>query len=70
MATINLVALVLLAGVAGRVLKNYEAQRRQGVEPVFHSGDIPGLSGLGAWDGTDVVTTRAYWEEQELQKSR
>jgi AGCS family alanine or glycine:cation symporter len=70
MATINLVALVLLAGVATRVLKNYEAQRRQGVEPIFHSGDVPGLSGLGAWDGTDVVTTRAYWDELALEKTR
>jgi alanine or glycine:cation symporter, AGCS family len=70
MATINLVALVLLAGVATRVLKNYEAQRRQGVEPIFHSGDVPGLSGLGAWDGTDVVTTRAYWDGLALEKTR
>jgi AGCS family alanine or glycine:cation symporter len=70
MATINLVALVLLSGVAVRVLKNYEAQRRQGVEPIFHSGDVPGLSGLGAWDGTDVVTTRAYWDEKALVKTR
>lgn len=70
MATINLVALVLLSGVAVRVLKNYEAQRKQGVEPIFHSGDVPGLSGLGAWDGTDVVTTRAYWEEQVAERAR
>ncbi|MFI7582878.1 alanine/glycine:cation symporter family protein [Kocuria sp. M1N1S27] len=70
MATINLVALVLLAGVAVRVLKNYEAQREQGVEPIFHSGDVPGLSGLGAWDGTDVVTTRAYWDEQPQKLAR
>jgi AGCS family alanine or glycine:cation symporter len=70
MATINLVALVLLAGVAARVLKNYEAQRRQGLEPVFASGDVPGLSGLGAWDGTDVVTTRAYWEDAAAARTR
>lgn len=71
-ATINLVALVLLAGVAVRVLKNYEAQRKQGVEPIFHSGDVPGLSGRGAWDGTDVVTTRASWDErsQKLAQTR
>ncbi|MFW6187617.1 MAG: alanine/glycine:cation symporter family protein [Actinomycetota bacterium] len=70
MDTINLVALVLLAGVAVRVLKNYETQRKQGLEPVFSSGDVPGLSGLGAWDGTDVVTTRAYWEGQKLTRAR
>ena len=70
MATINLVALVLLAGVAVRVLKNYETQRKQGLEPIFSSGDVPGLSGLGAWDGTDVVTTRAYWEGQKLTRAR
>ncbi|VEI52107.1 alanine/glycine:cation symporter family protein [Kocuria rosea] len=70
MATINLVALVLLAGVAVRVLRNYEAQRKQGLEPIFHSGDVPGLSGLGAWDGTDVVTTRGYWDELAQKPTR
>ena len=70
MATISLVALVLLAGVAVRVLRNYEDQRRQGLEPVFSSGDAPGPSGLDAWDGTDVVTTRAYWEERVPERTR
>lgn len=70
MATINLVALVLLARVAVRVLKNYEDQRRQGLEPVFSRADVPELPGLDAWDGTDVVTTRAYWEQREPQRTR
>jgi AGCS family alanine or glycine:cation symporter len=70
MVTVNLTALALLSGVSVRVLKNYEAQRAQGLEPVFSSSDIPGLSGLGAWDGTDVVTTREYWAERVPQRTR
>ena len=38
--------------------------------PIFHSGDVPGLSGLGAWDGTDVVTTRGYWDELAQKPTR
>ncbi|MFF0991435.1 hypothetical protein [Kocuria nitroreducens] len=70
MATIDPVVLVLLAGVAVRVLMNDEAQRRQGAEPVFHSGDVPGRSGTGAWDGTDGVTTRACWEDRVAERAR
>ena len=69
MATINLIALVGLAGVAAKVLRNYMDQRKAGVEPVFHSGDIPGLSGLGAWDGSDFVTTRQHWIVQAEEKA-
>lgn len=64
MATTNLIAILLLSGVAAKVLKNYEAQRRRGEEPVFTGGDIPGLTGLDAWDGTDRITTSMFWTQQ------
>ena len=64
MATINLIALILLAPIAVKVMKNYEAQRRRGEEPTFNGSDIPGLTGLDAWDGTDVITTGAFWTQQ------
>ncbi|MDO5619231.1 alanine/glycine:cation symporter family protein [Kocuria sp.] len=64
MVTINLIAIVLLSGVAVKVLKNYEAQRRRGEEPIFTGSDIPGLKGLDAWDGSDRVTTSMFWTQQ------
>lgn len=64
MVTINLIAVVLLAPIAVKVLKNYEAQRRRGEEPVFLGSDVPGLKGLDAWDGTDKVTTAMFWTQQ------
>ncbi|ROZ65721.1 alanine:cation symporter family protein [Kocuria soli] len=64
MATTNLIAIVLLSGVAVKVLKHYEAQRRRGEEPVFTGSDIPELKGLDAWDGSDVITTGAFWTQQ------
>ncbi|WP_246180077.1 alanine/glycine:cation symporter family protein [Kocuria coralli] len=64
MVTINLIAIVLLAPVAIKVLKNYEAQRRRGEEPVFRGSDLPEITGLDAWDGTDLVTTSMFWTQQ------
>lgn len=68
MATLNLIALVMLAGVAAKVLQNYMEQRKAGVEPVFKTGDIPGLHGLSAWDGTDTVTLPIFWEQRGRDK--
>ena len=68
MATLNLIALVMLAGVAAKVLQNYMEQRKAGVEPVFKAGDIPGLHGLSAWDGTDTVTLPIFWEQRGRDK--
>lgn len=70
MATINLIALLFLAPVAVKVLRHYEAQRRRGEEPTFHASDIPGIRGLDAWDGTDVITTGAFWTQQMKRVGR
>ncbi|MDO4918104.1 sodium:alanine symporter family protein [Kocuria sp.] len=69
MATLNLVALVMLAGVAAKVLQNYMDQRRAGVEPVFKAGDVPGIHGLAAWDGTDTVTLPIFWEQRDRDRN-
>ncbi|SDZ84261.1 alanine/glycine:cation symporter family protein [Microbulbifer marinus] len=53
MATANLLAILLLSGVAFKVLGDYEAQRAKGiVEPVFDARkyDIKGIE-HGVWDG-------------------
>ena len=61
MATINLLAVVPLAGVAVALLKNYAEQKAQGLDPVFHRDDLPQLRGwenIECWDGSDPMTVR------------
>ena len=48
MATINLIAIVLLSGTVVKLTRDYFAQRRAGQEPVFHGADYPELG-----DGID-----------------
>lgn len=45
MATINLVAIVLLSGTVVKLTKDYTAQRADGGVPAFHAEDYPELSG-------------------------
>lgn len=43
MATINLIAIVLLSGTVSKLTKDYFEQRKQGVVPTFKSADYPEL---------------------------
>lgn len=63
MVFINLIAIVPLAGVAVKLLKNFSEQKRQGLEPVFHRDDMPELKNVECWDGTDPITTREFWND-------
>lgn len=45
MATINLIAIVLLSGTVVKLTNDYFAQRKAGQEPTFHSDDYPELTG-------------------------
>lgn len=68
MATINLIALLPLGGVAVLLLKNYSEQKAQGLNPVFNRDDIPGLRGrenIECWDGSDPMTVRKHYELKE-----
>ncbi|GAC79330.1 alanine or glycine:cation symporter, AGCS family [Gordonia malaquae] len=58
MATVNVVGLFAIGGVAVLLLRNYSEQRSRGLDPVFHRDDIPGLTGVECWDGTDPETIR------------
>ena len=49
MATINLIAIILLSPIAFKALKNYVVQRKSGIDPVFYADDIPGLKGVECW---------------------
>lgn len=44
MAIVNIVAIFLLGNIAIKVLKDYEAQKKQGKKPVFHEKSV-GLTG-------------------------
>jgi AGCS family alanine or glycine:cation symporter len=45
MATINLVAILLLSGLVVRLARDYAAKRRRGEEPVFLASEMPELDG-------------------------
>ncbi|MCO4850636.1 alanine/glycine:cation symporter family protein [Bacillus vallismortis] len=50
MALINLVVITLLSNVAYKVYKDYAKQRKQGLDPVFKSKNIPGLKNAETWE--------------------
>lgn len=56
MALTNLIAIGLLSGVAFRLLKDYTAQRRDGLDPVFTRDRLPGVSGVECWEDELTVT--------------
>ncbi len=45
MATVNLIAIVLLSGTVVKLTRDYAAQRKAGEEPTFHAADFPELNG-------------------------
>jgi AGCS family alanine or glycine:cation symporter len=49
MATVNLIAVLALTGVTVKVLRDYDRQRKAGLNPVFTTESVPGLKGLQVW---------------------
>ncbi|UTR11981.1 alanine:cation symporter family protein [Evansella sp. LMS18] len=49
MTIINLVGIMLLGGVAFKVLKDYEAQRKKGLDPTFNPEKL-GIKNTESWD--------------------
>ncbi len=56
MALVNLIAIALLSGVAFKLLKDYTAQRRQGLDPVFTRDRLPEVRGIEVWEDERTVT--------------
>ncbi|ADD43328.1 alanine/glycine:cation symporter family protein [Stackebrandtia nassauensis] len=50
MAVVNLVAIVPLGGIALKLLKDYDEQRKAGLDPVFTRDRIPELEGTQCWE--------------------
>jgi len=56
MATINLIAIVLLSGTVAKLTKDYFAQKKEGKVPRFHAANYPELAGHideKIWSETD-----------------
>lgn len=49
MATINLIAILILSPIAFKALRNYIDQRKAGKDPIFYADDIKGLKGVECW---------------------
>ncbi len=47
-AIVNIIAILLLSGIALRALEDYEKQKKDGKDPVFHESNI-GLSNTDVW---------------------
>ncbi|MEV5982005.1 alanine/glycine:cation symporter family protein [Streptomyces sp. NPDC052114] len=50
MALVNLLAIIPLSTIAFRLLDDYLAQRRAGLDPVFTRDRMPGLKGVQCWE--------------------
>ncbi|MBE6056315.1 alanine/glycine:cation symporter family protein [Clostridium sp.] len=49
MAIINLIAIAMLSKIAFAALKDYDRQKKQGIEPVFYADSIEGLNNIECW---------------------
>lgn len=59
MALINLIAIAPLGALALRLLKDYQEQRKQGLDPVFTRDRLPDISGVQCWESDRVRDTSA-----------
>ena len=66
-ALINLVVIAVLAPTAFKLLRHYNAQRAQGLDPIFRSSDLPEIKNVEVWVDEDVSD---YQDERELASSR
>ncbi|NLS10022.1 alanine:cation symporter family protein [Nesterenkonia sp. MY13] len=57
-ALFNLVVITEMAGTAVRLLKHYQAQRREGLDPVFVASDMPDLRNVECWTEEDAAGHR------------
>ncbi|MPZ04484.1 alanine:cation symporter family protein, partial [Micrococcus luteus] len=49
MATINLVAIIPLGGLAVKLLRDYERKLKAGMDPGFHISDLPEARNVALW---------------------
>lgn len=56
MATVNLIAIILLSKTAFAALKDYTKQKKAGKDPVFTKDSIPGLTNVECWNDVPTET--------------
>ncbi|MGP5292262.1 alanine/glycine:cation symporter family protein [Brachybacterium tyrofermentans] len=66
-ALVNLVVIAILAPTAFKLLRHYNAQRAQGLDPIFLASDLPEIKNIEVWVGEDVCD---YQEQRELDAAR
>lgn len=69
LAIFNIVAIIPLGGVVLKLLKNFNDQRRKGIDPVFHRDMLPELKNVEYWDGSDPVTRRSEEDRITISQS-
>ncbi|WP_175934771.1 sodium:alanine symporter family protein [Corynebacterium sp. Marseille-P4321] len=69
LALMNIVAIIPLGGVVIKLLKNFNEQRRQGIDPVFHRDMLPELRNVEFWDGSDPVTRRSLEDRVTVRET-
>ena len=62
-ALINLVVIAILAPTAIKLLRHYNAQRAQGLDPIFVASDLPEIKNVEVWVNEDVCD---YQDERKL----
>ncbi|HEX7353171.1 alanine/glycine:cation symporter family protein [Brachybacterium sp.] len=65
-ALINLVVIAILTPTAVKLLKHYNAQRAQGLDPIFLASDLPEIKNVEVWVEEDVCD---YQDEREAAAS-
>ncbi|WP_211718379.1 sodium:alanine symporter family protein [Nocardiopsis sp. MG754419] len=60
MALVNLIAIAPLTVIACRLLKDYNEQRRQGLDPVFTRDRLPDVRGVECWDPEEDSARRDH----------
>jgi AGCS family alanine or glycine:cation symporter len=59
MALVNLAAIAPLSAVALKLLRDYNDQRKQGLDPVFTRDRLPELTGVECWEPREPVKAEA-----------
>lgn len=70
---LNLVCILLLSGIAFKVLDNYRLQKRSGEVPYFYAEDIPGIEGAECWqrdESDEEIVNDAYFKAMSAKKER
>ncbi|WP_422115457.1 alanine/glycine:cation symporter family protein [Brachybacterium sp. UNK5269] len=66
-ALINMVVIAILLPTSLKLLRHYNAQRAQGLDPIFLASDLPEIKNVEVWQHEDVSD---YEDEREAAPSR